>query len=292
MQIAPMARVNPRRSDQARAEIRPATPDRAELGALVDAITGQIIPKLVQTRPVAGSVVEHDRVPAIDENDIARFVRALSSGDEGIAEHVVVELLARGVPWQNVCLDLMAPAACRLGQFWESDTCNFTEVTLALGTLQRLLRITAPPMTPTSIEGGRKLLLAPAPGEQHTFGLTVVGDVFRRAGWHVQERLESGADELLKLARATWFDVAGFSVAGGVHLDRLARVIASLRAASINPRLCIMVGGSLFLQRPHLIADVGADAGVHDVRDAPGLADKLVATQTLARVGRAPVRKM
>lgn len=186
----------------------------------------------------------------------------------------------------------MGPAARRLGQLWESDECDFMEVTLAIGRLQRLLRVFAPTPVGVDLDAGRRLLLAPAPGEQHTFGLSVVGDVFRQGGWDVQVQLETDGQDLLLDVGQGWFDAAGFTVAAEERLDALTALIKRVREASINPRLCIMVGGSLFLQRPDLMARVSVDVVVEDVGQAPALAERMVAARSLSRVGSVPARKM
>jgi methanogenic corrinoid protein MtbC1 len=50
----------------------------------------------------------------------------------------------------------------------------------------------------------------------------------------------------------------------------------SIRQASRNRDITVMVGGRLFLERPELVAKVGADAMATDARQAVMVADGVV----------------
>lgn len=294
MQIAPIAQATPRRPQDSPLVAWGELPKWPRQIALADTIAGQIIPRLVRSHPP--TLIPQDRVAQgrghFEPANVEAFARALRTIEDLPSELALSGLLARGAGWQALCLEIMGPAARLLGQWWESDECDFTEVTLAIGRLQRLLRAFAPTPVGVDLDAGRRLLLAPAPGEQHTFGLSVVGDVFRQSGWDVQVQLETDGQDVLLDVGQGWFDAAGFTVAAEERLGALTALIKRVREASINPRLCIMAGGSLFLQRPDLLARVGVDVVVEDVGQAPALADRMVAARSLSRVGSVPARKM
>ncbi|NJK90043.1 MAG: cobalamin B12-binding domain-containing protein [Myxococcales bacterium] len=86
-----------------------------------------------------------------------------------------------------IFLDLLAPVARLLGDLWLIDLCTFTDVTIGLSRLQQLVRELAPAFEDGhDLRGfGHRALLAPAPGEQHTFGMHLVEEFLRRAGWDV-----------------------------------------------------------------------------------------------------------
>jgi MerR family transcriptional regulator, light-induced transcriptional regulator len=171
-------------------------------------------------------------------------------------------LRARGTTVDTLLLDLLAPTARRLGDLWVEDLCDFTEVTIGLWRLEQLLRrlgstdeamVEAP-------QTGRRALLLPAPGEQHTFGLAVVADFLRRSGWEVSSSTRSGRHDLTATVRRASFDMVGFSLSCENRLDLLAKSITVVRRASRNPSVGIMVGGHVFNEHPELVARVGAEA--------------------------------
>ena len=119
------------------------------------------------------------------------------------------------------------------------------------------------------------VLLLPAPGEQHTLGLVILAEFFRREGWHISGGPVSSSYDPAGLVRDAWVDVAAFSIGSIRHLDKLASCIRALRKASRNRYIGVMVGGPLILERPDLVIRIGADATAADapgaVRQARGL---------------------
>ena len=113
---------------------------------------------------------------------------------------------------------------------------------------------------------GLRVLLLPAPGEQHTFGLSMVAEFFRRAGWEVAGgALETDADPV-SIIQDSWFDIVGISVGVEAQVNSLTTGIAALRRASLNQQIGVMVGGPIFREYPELVARVGADATAVDGR--------------------------
>lgn len=74
------------------------------------------------------------------------------------------------MPVESLYLDLLAPAARHLGELWCADACDFASVTLALGRLQKVMHQLSPAFEGDvqHREHGRRALLVPVPGEQHT----------------------------------------------------------------------------------------------------------------------------
>jgi len=120
------------------------------------------------------------------------------------------------------------------------------------------------------------VLLVPVPGEQHTFGLLMVAEFFRRSGWEVWSESLPGARELIGLAGQEWFTLIGLSVGCETHVDGLASTIHSIRKAARNRSLGVMVGGSVLCRQPELAVHVGADATGMDARQAALQAENLV----------------
>ena len=88
--------------------------------------------------------------------------------------------------------------------------------------------------------------------------------------------------EAASIVSGTWIDVAGFSIGSMSRLDGLAHCIRSVRRASHNPDLYVMVGGPLFLAQPDLVTRVGADAAATDAASAVRQAGGLLAVRAAA----------
>jgi methanogenic corrinoid protein MtbC1 len=201
-------------------------------------------------------------------------------------------LLASGVPVETVYLDLLAPAARRLGTWWENDACDFFDVTMGLWRLQEVLQALSAfaPWSAPLAGSARRALFAPAPGEQHGFGAALVEEFFRRAGWQTWSTPAVDAVELEALVSARGYDVIGLTVSVESHLAPLPATIAGLRRASRNPDIIVMVGGRVFVADPGLAARVGADATAADAAAAVAVAEQLLAVQLRAGATLLPVR--
>jgi methylmalonyl-CoA mutase cobalamin-binding domain/chain len=169
-----------------------------------------------------------------------------------------------------VFIDIFGAAARLLGGYWEDDVCSFTDVTIGVSRLQQLVREFAPERedrVPVRKKAPRALLVT-MPGDQHNFGLAIVQDLYRRAGWHVSGGFCSTAEQIIEEARADRFDVVGLSVSKDASLDTLTSLIKVLRKTRRDGPLRILVGGPYFLRNPANAARVGADATAPDGRQA------------------------
>ncbi len=241
-----------------------ATERRSLSRAIEHTVADQVIPRLV----LAGrAALGHTAAPAVvAPSDVVSLADAAISPEEGAALSLVTELRARGLPLEALYLDLLAPAARHLGTLWEEDATDFSNVTLGLWRLHGVLRSVGPAFwqTPPRRPTKSRVLLAPVPGAQHNFGVLMVADFFRRAGWSVWCEPACAKTEMVSLVRAEWFAVIGLSMGSEIHVDELATCIRAIRRASRNRSVGVMVGGPIVNQRPELVQLVGADATARD----------------------------
>ena len=157
----------------------------------------------------------------------------------------------------------------------------------ALGRLQRILRnwsqafgseVQPPP-------NGRRILLAQHADEQHSFGLAMVAEFFRRDGWEVLGGVGGAVPDPSGEVARDWFDVVGFSLGSALRVDWARERIAEVRRQSRNRSVVVLVGGPLLDVDPHWAGRLGADASGHSGGDVVALADRLI---TSAR--RPPLR--
>ena len=227
------------------------------------AVEADIIPRLLLGREQAATFdLATHAAGALDEAEIRVFAGLLLCQNE---DRVVLAhldgLRARGLSLDVLYLDLFQPAARHIGELWHADLCTFVDVTLAIGTMQKLLRTFGPDFHKNGrpADGSRQALLAPLPGDQHTFGLSMVAEFFRRGGWSVWSTPYGSLADLDDLVQGTWFAVVGFSVSREDRLDELAAVVRMVRRASCNAGVGILVGGPVFVDRPDNVKRVGAD---------------------------------
>ncbi|MFP4682630.1 MAG: B12-binding domain-containing protein [Ectothiorhodospira sp.] len=263
---------------------------RRELSRVIE---GEIIPRLMLAhRPDGGGGQQAPGEPpgegeaAVTPETVQAFARTILEQDSRAAGAFVSGLRCQGVALETLLVHLLAPAARRLGAFWDEDHADFTQVTVGLCRLQHVLRelsLEMDPATPGATD--RRVLLAPVPGEQHTFGLMMVAEFFRREGWDVRCDPAASLRDLNRMVRQEPFDVLALSLSCDVMQERLRAAIRGVRRASRNADLRIMVGGRVFIDNPHLAGQMGADATARDAREAVQVAEQLVSVRAGASTG-------
>jgi methanogenic corrinoid protein MtbC1 len=245
----------------------PLSESQIKRARLVRTIESEIVPRLVLTRGVSRGEEPHateSRSP--DRSDVSELVRLLLAHDVSVAGAYVEAVRQRGASLEAVCLELLAPAARQLGMLWEHDECDFMQVTVGLCRLHQLLRQLSPEFGADELDRNvnRRILLAPCPGEQHTFGLSLVAQFLKRADWDVWHEFPASAAQIVDTVRQISFAVIGLSVGTQARLNALTETIALIRRESRNKGIGVLVGGPILVERPELARLVGADATAAD----------------------------
>jgi methanogenic corrinoid protein MtbC1 len=236
---------------------------------LLRTIEAEIIPRLMLAhRTLAADAEDGSGRTAPTATEVEAFARVVLERPASEARARVDALRDAGLALETILIELLGPTARRLGEMWEDDEVGFTEVTIGLSKLQQLVHelgeLTHGPSEPSDPVG--RVVLVPAPGEQHTFGMHIVAELFRRAGWTVLTEFSVTNDDLVSLVRDEQVDMVGFSVSSTRLLEPLTALVRELRAASRNPELVVMIGGAIDLS-PH-VTRVGACCCPRDAREA------------------------
>lgn len=240
------------------------SPEQARHTRLMRTVESEVIPRLLMAHrsldgdggapECAGAMLEAGAVPHLSG--------LVCKGQDNRAQCYVDHLRGGGMTMESVYLDLLAPSARYLGEMWTEDLCSFADVTTGLWSLQQVVHRLSPAFHNESQRRwlGLNALLVPVPGEQHTLGLHLVAEFFRRAGWDTLSTPVGTTTELTRIVGTQWFAVVGFSVSGDRQLDNLSKAIQEVRKRSQNRAVAIMAGGPAFTDRPGLARRMGADA--------------------------------
>ncbi len=261
---------------------------KQRLARLARAIETDVIPRLVQAhRPHPGQLGDAAIGPAatVSESEVQSFVANVINDSEALIASTVSLLRERGVTVATLYLELLGPAARQLGMMWDEDLCDFSTVTVALGRLQRLMREWSPAFGAEVDHPphGRRALFVQPGDEQHSFGLSMVAEFFRRDGWDVLGGVGGAVTDPSTKVRDEWVDIIGFSVGSDSRIPWLKETIRAARAAARNPNLVVLVGGPPFTLRPELADEVDADGTARDGREAPHLAERLMSSLALRK---------
>lgn len=241
--------------------------NRAMLGRTIEA---EVIPRLMMAH--RGFTTSESTPPSshISAEDIAELARISIEHETAVASSYIDALRNQGVPIEAIFTELMAPTARLLGEMWKADQCCFTDVTVGMARLQQIVHELSPEFERESAQAfeSRRILLLTMPGEQHTLGLMIVEEHFRKYGWDCTSSAPKDIRDMSRLARGQHFDVVGISVGWGALMESISSAIQAIRRASVNKSLLVLVGGSIFLEHPEFASRVGADGTAEDGRQA------------------------
>lgn len=249
-------------------------------------IQGEIIPRLLIAHPApaaANGAAEGLRITPVEVQNFAPLPLTLEA-DELL--RLIDGFLARGVALESIFVDLLAPSARRLGQFWEDDICDFVDVTMGLWRLQEVMRQVAMrvPAVTQALYEPRAALFSPMPGEQHSFGVLMVEEMFARAGWRSEALIEPRRQDLLRALAERSFDLLGLTLSCDCPSAALSELIMAIRGVSRNPAIQVFIGGRAVNADPSLAIRAGADGTAPDARAALALAERKVPGSTMLDV--------
>lgn len=223
----------------------------------------EIIPRLMLMHS-AQPLPDRPPLPALvlTAEHVQTLARLAAEGDADSASSYVRALLDAGASQEQVFLDLLAPCARCLGELWDDDRYDFSQVTIGLWRLQRVLHEQGSRFNQVARPDAdsHRALLAAVPGAQHTFGVVMAAEFFSRAGWDVECEPKATWSDLQTRLTGNWFDMFGLSIATGDSIAHVASAILDMREASANREIFVMVGGPMAAKMPDLAALCGADA--------------------------------
>ena len=240
-------------------------------------IESEIIPRLMLSHSPPGAGPAPQPVGSVGPRTLEAFARMTLASEAHALTGYIETLMQGGLSLEEIYVDLLIPTARRLGDDWNEDFISFTDVTIGLTRLQQVVRTLGHSIpTRDADEDARSVYFVPAPNEQHAFGLVILEDYFRRAGWRTWLDTAATGEDAARTVGHDWFDIFGLSATSDTPADVIASTIAQVRKASRNPRLFVMVGGRLFIDDPALAGVVGADAASVTAGEALSIADNAI----------------
>lgn len=242
-------------------------------------ISNEIVPRLMRLHteavpdaPSVNVLIDALRPSSADIDALAHIV--LGDDLEAAATYVTI-MRDRGLSMETLYIDLLEPTARYLGEMWDKDECDFIDVTIGVGRLQKLLAIFNDTYTLPELQTKRRVFMATTPGNQHSFGASMIERLLSAAGWQVDAEYSGVAADIINAVSRNWFAVIGLTAGSDRQLDALKSIIVEVRKVSQNTAIGIMVGGPMFNENPNLAKTIGADATAPNAPTAVLAAQKL-----------------
>jgi methanogenic corrinoid protein MtbC1 len=252
---------------------RPRDGERSplDLDAPLDAAPTEL-PRLISTQLIPQLLTsQRARLePYCDANrsepsarDIEIIVQRAMARDVPSLLEFLVQLMTDGLPLRTVLLDAIAPAARRLGEKWQADEISWTDTTVGLATLERVISVLAHEAPPAQLTPNRGVIaLFAGPGEQHTLSIRIVGELFRHAGHRVIVDPWMTPQHVVELVQREHVEMLGMTSTVGTNPSQVRALADDVRRFSVNPNLLFVIGG------PRETASYAREVGVTYCADA------------------------
>lgn len=191
-----------------------------------------------------------------------RFENRLLDGDQSGAWKVLEGALTAGTDPLGIYCDVIVPALVSIGRRWEEGEIGVAQEHQATALVARLIGRMGPHFTRRGRRRGTVVVVAP-PGERHSLGVTMAGDILREGGYAVVDLgVDMPAEELGKaLAERQDVKAVCIGVTNPEVLDKCREMIAVARR-HLDRSVPVIVGGGAIDGDDHahlLGADRSAD---------------------------------
>ena len=168
---------------------------------------------------------------------------ALIGKNAQTASSIIKQNVKDGADFNALYLEHLAPAAKMLGDWWNADRISFAQVTVGTGRIYAIMRSLNSRMIPNYIPDQKSAFFAATPGDDHTLGVKMAGDLARKRGWQIDVELDGTHDQLIEQMVEGNHLLIGLSGAGIHSLPNLAKLVMAIRVSIPNAR--ILVSGNV-----------------------------------------------
>lgn len=172
---------------------------------------------------------------------LENFCIALISDDDQAAAKMIAALRADGVRAEDIYLKHLATAARLLGDMWTADRVTFSQVTVGTGRMFGIMRSMRHLFDPVTAAQDKTAIFAAVPGEDHTLGVRMAADIFRKEGWEIALKVGLDHDQLVAEIAEAPSGIVGLSISGDHSIDALSRLVVALHIAC--PHVMLIVSG-------------------------------------------------
>jgi MerR family transcriptional regulator, light-induced transcriptional regulator len=207
------------------------------------------------------------------------YLRHLLERHQSRAVDVLLEAVRSGRTVTQVYESVITPALGEVGRMWHLGEATVADEHYVTAATQSALAVLRSKL-PQAARHGKRALATSVGGDLHDIGIRMVADLLESEGWQVDclganmptsDLVEHAVDEMGRQQ----FHLIALSASTGLSVRSVAFAIESLRAASPESRVPILVGGGVFAQIPDLWKVVGADAGARSASDSVRIAREL-----------------
>ena len=216
---------------------------------------------------VIPQLLHHSALEPLDRDSVLLQSQALAkaclSRESRAVERCVLNMFEQGVGLETLFLQTVPNAARLFHDWWAQDHIDFVAVTQASYRLQELVYYLSPEFVLSgpkpAIYSNYVAMLVNTPQSQHSLGLLILSQYFKRYGWQVLGNSTWREADMLTAVQSSPVDLVGIAVSDERRLGYVKQLIVKLRQTASNASLLVMVGGPMLAKHSHLAEWLGAD---------------------------------
>ena len=221
---------------------------------------------------LAGNLETKDsKILVPDTQSVAALADALIGKDTHAAAALIDERAEEGASLRDLYLGWLGPAALQLGTWWDEDKITFVDVTIGTGRIYAIMRALRRKIGMPRTRAEKLALFALVPGEDHSLGIKMAADLFRKDGWSVDLQLALDHDDLVSHVAGSDHVIIGLSAAGEHALPALAKLLLAIRVCT--PEAMVLLSGNIVNEAADQVALMDFDAVFVDFEQSKIWAD-------------------
>ncbi len=197
---------------------------------------------------------------------LEKICHELLSDDDKSAVEMIASMRADGVAAEDIYLTHLAGAARMLGDWWEQDKVNFSQVTVASSRMFAIMRSMRHLFEPVVPAHTKSAIFASVPGEDHTMGVRMAADLFRKEGWEISLKVGLDHEALVAEIEQEPTGIVGLSISGRHSVDELSRLVVALHISC--PQAYLLVSGQDIHQAKPMLTLMGIDGIAGTIEEA------------------------
>ena len=162
----------------------------ARQNILRQTILTRVLPRMAANRLVRHLPIDPTSVVEVSVEQVVEFADLVSTGAVSTLVTHIEALQSTGISMNTLLIELVSPTARRFGDLWTKDLMSSVDVSAGMCRLQSVMRTIGPNFEAggARLRFNKRILLAPAFGEHHILGLTMVSGILppRRLGGGVR----------------------------------------------------------------------------------------------------------
>ena len=204
----------------------------------------------------------------VTDQILQRYLTELLNGDRVASRAIIEETLRRGIPANNVYMDIIWPIMNEIDKLYKSERINSAQEAFATR-INRTIVDQLQNKLPKKKQKSKKIVVCSSFTEQAELGAQIITDLFESDGWDA--RFLGGViqqDDILEFIHTFNPDILLFYGINAKFAPAMRNFIDTVKNINACPDMRIMLSGGVFDRAQGLWEEIGADLYAQNAADA------------------------